>query len=269
MAAAAAGRRAAIVKPDTALFVISCDRYSDVWPPFFTLLERYWPDNPFPVYLLSDTLRYGSPNVRPVTPGKRPTWGSLVRDGLSQVPHKNVLLILEDYLINGPVNTAAVLEANALLDAEQAVVVYLRPYPELERFSPEKPHFGRVGACHKLKVDVTTAIWNRERLMEYVRPEYTAWDMEIKGSVAARDDSRPFLGVRGPYEAEILPYLMTAVQRGKWTPRAVELLRREGISNVDISKRGVGWLRAWVQDQSWLRPARKAWVDFQRLRGRN
>jgi len=255
--------------PDTALFVISCDRYSDVWPPFFTLLDRYWPDNPFPVYLLSDTLRYDSPKVRPVTPGKRPTWGSLVRDGLAQVPHRNVLVILEDYLINAPVDTAAVLEANSLLEREKAVVVYLRPYPELEALSDSLPQFGRVGNCHKLKVDVTTAIWNREALLEYVRPEYSAWDMEIRGSEAAKHDQRPFLGVRGDYDAEILPYLMTAVQRGKWTPKAVALLQRERITEIDVSKRGVGWFRGWVQDQPWLLPARKAWVGFHRMRGRN
>jgi hypothetical protein len=37
-----------------AVIVVSCDLYSDVWKPFFTLFFKYWNDCPFPVYLTSN-----------------------------------------------------------------------------------------------------------------------------------------------------------------------------------------------------------------------
>ena len=36
---------------DTAILVASCDRYSDLWGPFFGVLAKRWPDCPLPIYL--------------------------------------------------------------------------------------------------------------------------------------------------------------------------------------------------------------------------
>ncbi len=42
----------------TAVLVVSCDNYSDVWSPFFELYSRFWPDCPFNTYLISNTKEY-------------------------------------------------------------------------------------------------------------------------------------------------------------------------------------------------------------------
>ena len=40
-----------IARSDCSILVVSCDRYRDLWTPFFTLFQRYWPDCDMPVYL--------------------------------------------------------------------------------------------------------------------------------------------------------------------------------------------------------------------------
>jgi len=37
-----------------AVLVVSCDKYADLWPPFFQLFLRFWPECPFSVYLISN-----------------------------------------------------------------------------------------------------------------------------------------------------------------------------------------------------------------------
>lgn len=36
-----------------AVLIVSCDKYSDLWDPFLRAFDRYWPDCPFTVSLLS------------------------------------------------------------------------------------------------------------------------------------------------------------------------------------------------------------------------
>ena len=45
------------------LLVPSCDRYADLWPTFFALLRRQWPDCPFRVVLGSNHLACTEPGV--------------------------------------------------------------------------------------------------------------------------------------------------------------------------------------------------------------
>jgi hypothetical protein len=32
-----------------AIPVVSCDKYSDLWQPFFALFDRFWPDCPLDI----------------------------------------------------------------------------------------------------------------------------------------------------------------------------------------------------------------------------
>ena len=36
---------------DSAILILSCDKFSDLWKPFFDLFWKYWPDCPYNVYL--------------------------------------------------------------------------------------------------------------------------------------------------------------------------------------------------------------------------
>ena len=42
----------------TDVVVLSCDKYSDLWNPFFKLYNKYWQDNPFKTYLITENKTY-------------------------------------------------------------------------------------------------------------------------------------------------------------------------------------------------------------------
>ena len=48
------------------VLVISCDRYADLWRPFFELFWRHWPDCQGPVYLGSNFTDYSDPRVQTI-----------------------------------------------------------------------------------------------------------------------------------------------------------------------------------------------------------
>ena len=55
---------------ETALLVVSCDNYRDAWEPFFTLLFKYWPECPYPVFLGSNKQTYKDNRITPIMIGE-------------------------------------------------------------------------------------------------------------------------------------------------------------------------------------------------------
>lgn len=68
---------------ETSILIPSCDKYSDLWIPFFTLFWQHWPDCPFPVYLGSNEEVFEHPKVKNILVGPDKDWTSGVRKMLS------------------------------------------------------------------------------------------------------------------------------------------------------------------------------------------
>lgn len=50
-------------KLSCAVLVNSCDKYSETWIPFFTLLKKYWPDCEYPIYLNTENKKCSIPDI--------------------------------------------------------------------------------------------------------------------------------------------------------------------------------------------------------------
>ena len=48
-------------KNDITIIVNSCDKYSDLWYPFFELLRIQWPDLSYPIILNTESKTYVHP----------------------------------------------------------------------------------------------------------------------------------------------------------------------------------------------------------------
>src|SRR5687767_11173207 len=90
------------------LLVPSCDSYSDLWRPFWTLFWRYWPDCPFPAHLGSNVERFDDVRVTTVTAGGGNNWTNRVREQVEALSTPYVLLMLEDFFLRAPVPTSRV-----------------------------------------------------------------------------------------------------------------------------------------------------------------
>ena len=78
---------------DTSVLIYSCDKYSDVWGPFFTLFFRYW-DCPYQVYLATETEQCLIPEVKTInTEG---TWSERMQQAVKEIPTKFVIGMCED-----------------------------------------------------------------------------------------------------------------------------------------------------------------------------
>lgn len=256
------------MKHETEILVCSYDSYDDVWPAFFTLFFRYWPDCPYQVNLLANTKSYPDERVRTLHTPATADWSTSFLDALGQMSSRNVIVLMEDYLLPRCVDSVRVAELIGVMEAERAACIHIFPDPVPTHELPRHPGVGAIEPGTPFRVNLQAAAWNREVLMSLIKPGESGWDFEVEGSRRSNALRQPFLSLTcSEAEAPFL-YYRTGVVRGEWMPGAIRLCRREGI-RLDLSRRRVGWLRGLARDTPALYPLRVAYVWVRRRLGKN
>ena len=225
---------------DTAVLVASCDEFSDLWQAFFTLFFRYWPDCPYPVHLGSDYRTYDDPRVKNLTIrgySSKSGWSARVRGMLEQIPQRYVIMMLEDFLVNKPVEGDRIEALQSYMESKKAAYLRLYPAPGPDVICEDNPEVGENLKGTAYRICTQASLWDKQALLTLLRPGESVWDFEIQGSRRTDKLDALFLSVTRESKRP-LPYFCTAVVRGKWRRDAVELCRREGIA-VDLGVRGL------------------------------
>jgi len=220
-----------------ALLVLSCDAYSDLWPPFFNLLDRWWPDVPFPVYLGAGSLECNRPGITVLKSDGGRDWSVCLRDYLDQLEQRHILVTLDDFFLRGFVSNAKVLHCLEFARVRNAVHVRLMPRPGPTDALPDETLVGECAADSPYRLCTQAAIWDRRVLRDLLRPGESIWEFEHKGNVRASALSTGFFSARWP----VLPYrglfAHHVVEKGKWLPHEKWIFRHQDIG-CDFSLRG-------------------------------
>lgn len=216
------------MKDQFAVFVPSCDKFSDVWSPFSTLFWRFWPDCPFPVYFLTNEHTLDVPRVANISVGRDVSWSDNLRQALERITENYVLLILDDFFLLDFVKTDRVLRVfHWMLECEPN---YVRLNPSQK---PDRPYSDIVGIVSPgtiYRTSTQAAVWRRRVLLELLKEGESAWDFEVYGSVRS-DCYDKFFSTWDNH----LP-LVNGIIKGKWHPRAVAALEAAGVQ-VDLQNR--------------------------------
>jgi hypothetical protein len=229
------------------ILVASSDGYRDLWEPFFTLFFRYWPDCPYRVYLGANEATYDDPRVTTIRAGSAEDWTQSFKAMLEAVPDAHVLVLLEDYLLNRPVDTRRIGDLDAYLTEHDGACLRVAPIPGAPRPLPDSDLVGELPVGSPYRLSLQAAIWHRESLLALLRDGESPWQLEIDGSARTAELARPFFSiVEGGYRP--FSYFATAVVRGAWRRDALALCRREGVP-VD-SARAVERRRTYLKREA-------------------
>ena len=219
----------------TAVLISSCDKYQDLWDPFFTLFFRYWQDCPYPVYLGTNHLKYDHNRVTTITVGDDTDWSSDFRSMLEQIPQPYVIVLIEDFLPTKSVDTAMIDRLITYMVDKGAGCLRLFPCPGPDLPCPDNPLVGEISKGADYRLSLQAAIWDKQTLLELLRDGESAWELELNGTKRTNALAAPFLCVAGDSP---IPYFCTGVVKGKWVKEAVKLCKKEGIE-VDLTARPV------------------------------
>jgi hypothetical protein len=227
---------------EIAILVPSCDRFSDLWAPFFEFFWRNWPDCPFPVFLGSNALTFPDPRVHALTIGADLSWASGVRSMLERVGARNVIILLDDVFLVEKIDTAAILRLVETARANAVDCLRLTSSPPQNILPtipvPEHEEFGIVEPGTLYRITAGPAVWRVSTLMSYLIPGLSAWEFELLGTQISDSTAHT---VWGPFE----PFLVYchAVVQGRYRPEAVEVSREAGVA-LDLAKRP-----PWTNDE--------------------
>jgi hypothetical protein len=217
------------------ILVISCDRYADVWKPFFEIFFRRWPECPYPVYLGTNSGRYDDPRVTTIDVGADLSWASGVQSMLDRLGSEHVALFLEDFLILKPVDGVTIANFLDIARRERVASIRLSPLPPPSKLPsravPTHPQLGIVEPGTGYRVSVQPAIWRVDALRRYLVPGFSPWQFEEIGSRLSDYTDDVFWG---PFQPAVV--YEHAIEKGRWKQAGLAICRDAGVA-VDLGAR--------------------------------
>lgn len=219
------------LKDRLVILVVSCDKYSDLWKPFFSLFWRFWPDCPFDVYLLSNNINPAIPQVKSLLVGDDISWSDSLQKGVSLLKEDYILLLLDDLFLRESVNTKEVLEVFRWV--VESDINYVRMNPM--RNKPDKPLNESIGILSKgviYRTSTVVSVWKKNVLLDLLKDGESAWDFELYGSIRSDKYDRFYASWK-----DCLP-ITNAVIKGKWHKGTVRRLKSLDIE-IDLTSRKI------------------------------
>lgn len=211
-----------------AVLVFSCDKYSDLWYPFFSLLDKNWPDCPYEIYMGSNTVDFKKDGVKILFSGKDIDWSNSAIKIVTQLSSKYLLILLEDMFIGSPISTAYVEQILSFMQEVKAKHIHIRPLP-LPDHVIENIHIGIYNKGMPYRVNVI-GFWEREYFLDLLVPGETPWQFEIMGSYRTAF-------CEGFYclNKELFKHV-NMVEKGYWIPKSVKWCIEKEV-NINVSRR--------------------------------
>jgi hypothetical protein len=202
-----------LAAPSIAVLVASCDKYADLWPLFFELFRKFWPDCLFRVYLLTNHLRPSFSGVVSVPVGDDASWSGNLRKALHSIPENHVLLLVEDLFVLGRVNNRTVVKLAAEFISASGNCLKMNPtVPGNVRLN-DRLDLSLPGAPYRLSAVLT--LWKKSVLHDLLVEDETAWDFEIEGSRRSDVYDNFFVSRKNQFE------MVNGVIKGHWSRRAL------------------------------------------------
>lgn len=216
------------ISHNCAIVVPSCDSYEEAWSPFFAFFFKYWPDCPFPIYLITETKKFVDPRVKTINLMQDFGWANNMIKSLAIIPEQNFIYFLEDVFIMKEVDTDRVVALLDLLKKDNVSCLRLFPLPGPSVQYQDRKDLGIIAQDASYRVSTMPAIWSKDAFSRLLVPGENAWQMELDGTQRAHKMNELFLSV-WPRDAVILIFA-TAIKRGRWLYDAIKLCEKEGIA---------------------------------------
>lgn len=202
--------------------IASCDKYHILVPGCTFFIRRFWDDRPWYLDILANTPqdRLDELPYNKVYVGEDQGWASNMILYLEQLEDELLLLLLDDYFLSAPPNTALLRSLVDYMGANKDVgYINLRPWSDdilhqsevlfgswtLWQKVKDKPIVGEYDKeAARYLLSLQPGLWQTHVLRGLLHAEENGWQTEIEGTKRAREIEGKMLGVLGPFP---LPYV--------------------------------------------------------------
>lgn len=225
---------------NTSVLIYSCDKYSDVWYPFFTLFFRYW-DCPYKVYLCTESKICQMPRVNTINADG--TWTERMQKAVREIPTKYVIGMCEDMFFRRPVNGGIIGNCVLYMEHDHTIGCFnfeKEREPGIQLIESNYLDFAQKPAAgHHFQKSCQATLWRRSYLEKLLDCKLDAWHWEWQ----EREHPLKHMIWDGLISEMAFDYGLYnrnpfGIVQGKWYKRDVApLFEKEGIE-IDLEKRG-------------------------------
>ena len=241
---------------DCTVVICSCDDYEDVWELFFCSFRENWHDCEYNLLLNTEAKQIDISGVSVFNSeylkGKD-KWGERLINVLNGVLTEYVIVLYDDYVLNGQVDSDEISKCIKRMEANNNIAAFYLTScsPHLTK-DKEFSKFDRVAKRADYKLNSAPAVWNRKKLLSYLRNNDTPWAWEYFGSYRAYKTRDLFYQVKSDGH-DVYPYFTSGgvIYRGKWQEKYVRPLIERYKLTLDLSKRGCSYLESKKNKRSW------------------
>ena len=233
---------------DIKIVLNSCDAYQDVWELFFVSFEEFWPNCPYKIIINTESkpFNFHKRNVSINTAtsmGKKDRWGLRLKETLRICDSKYVIILYDDFVLEGLVNIKAIEQCIYWLKSNQDTTVFYLTHNSANFNIDDRRYkgFEAIPQNGNFKLNSAPALWRRDKLLNYIDDDDTPWAWEFFGSYRTYKNDEKFYCVKKEYE-KIYPYndsMGGAIYRGKWVGEIVIPLIKKYNLKVDLKQRGL------------------------------
>lgn len=231
------------------IVVCSCDKYDDLWYPYFEIFKNQWKDCKYPLVLNTESKTYTHDgldirclNLYTAEEASSVPWSDRMIETLKHIDTEYVLVTLDDHFLISPVDSAKFEEAFDIIKTHNRVsALSFIAYVPADKKTKWLGNFGRWSMNDYFRINLDTAIWRKKALLRNLRKGENAWEFELNATERALWDFTEYYR----YKQGADPILDVSFHlrrgygliRGKWCWRNPELFAQFNIP-MDFSIRG-------------------------------
>lgn len=238
-----------LIKNNFTVLVNTSDGFEDCWNPFFKLFSTYWEDCKNPILLNTELKDYAYLDLdiraSKVQEGfkDRLTWSECLINALHQIETPLVLYFQEDYFIESKIDNNLIEQLAQMMIKDESIkhlaLTTIGSYPPYK--PTDNPLIYEIAQNAKYRISTQAALWRKETLLSYLKPEENGWMFEIYGTWRAKRKKEKFLaankGLRNIKSESLIQYEHTGIIKGKWHLAMPKLFEKHKIE-IDFSRRG-------------------------------
>ncbi|MBI1954499.1 MAG: hypothetical protein HYS39_02700 [Proteobacteria bacterium] len=171
---------------DLTIIVNSCDKYEELWDPFFKILFLKWQkleQGSIPIILITNTKKFNHPAVQVFNSENEVSWSDTVKKALKTVKTQYVLYLQEDYFLVD-LNLERLSQLFSLMKEEK--IGYMQLYggtKENRELFPKGKGLFYKNQFEQWRTSLQAGFWNKNLFSHLLDCREKIWDFEIKGSV--------------------------------------------------------------------------------------
>lgn len=206
----------------SAILVLSCDKYSSLWKPFFDQFWKYWKQCPYKIYLGTNYKIYPDKRIITVASKKNDDWTSNLLARLQLIKEEYLFIWLDDYFVTNYVDGKLFQHCFDFLISNKANHVQMTPSIPSDALSSDKLFaYSEKGAPYRV---TAYGFWKKEHLMKLLLSGENPWQFEIFGSYRSSFSDGYYSLRKNLFEH------LQIVERGKVFREAYEYCLKHGIA---------------------------------------